>query len=214
MDEYDETMLRLLEAYYIEELQPAFNSGIYPCPLEKTMEVRSKISLSTKKLYIDKGYVNPRKGVGKKYNVYNIRGELLFFNITMSELSEKMAISYHSFNSMLRKYNGICCSTKNNCIILELDKTFEDVVSLCKNTSFNNKCPVCDLEGNTYTRGYNYYIKSRPHKGKGVTFKSIYKEIMKSEHLYTSVNNKIFTLPFLPLYAEMCIEKHLNILES
>lgn len=60
MDECDETMLRLLEYYYIEELQPAFNSGVYPCPLEQTIEVRNKISLSTKKLYTDKGYVNPR----------------------------------------------------------------------------------------------------------------------------------------------------------
>ena len=71
MDEYNETLLRLLEFYYIEELHPDFNSGTFPCPVEElSEEVRAKISETTKKLYTEKGYINPRKGVGKKYNIY------------------------------------------------------------------------------------------------------------------------------------------------
>ncbi len=209
MNDYDETMLRLLEYYYIEELHPAFNSGIFPCPIEElSEEVRTKISATTKKLYTEKGYVNPRKGVGKKYNVYNISGDPLFLNISMDTLSHQMEISYHTFNTMLRKYNGICCSTKNNCIIMETDKTPKDVIKLYKMTLFNNKCPVCDLEGNTYTRGQNYYIKSKPHKGKGITFKEIYKNIMKSDLLYTIVNDKIFTLPYLGRFIQQCISNN------
>lgn len=169
MDEYNETLLRLLEFYYIEELHPDFNSGVFPCPIEElSEEVRMKISETTKKLYTEKGHINPRKGVGKKYNIYNMNGLSLFHEITMEELSHKMEISYHTFNTMLRKYGGICCSIKNKCIIMEVDKTMKDVISLYKTTTFNNKCPICDLEGNTYKRGENYYVKSSPYKGKGI----------------------------------------------
>lgn len=212
MYEYNEVLLRMLEYYYIEELHPAFNTGIYPCPIDEiSQEVRDKISETTKKLYTEKGYVNPRKGVGKKYNAYNIKGEPIFLNITMSDLGENMDISYHTFNNMLRKYNGICCSSKNHCIILETNKTPLDIVSLYKNTSFNNKCPVCDLEGNLYPRGDNYYIKGKPHKGSGITFKSIYKLIMKSDYLCTIVNNKVFTLPYLGHFIQKCILKNTRI---
>ena len=208
MDEYNEQLLRLLEYYYIEELHPDFNSGIYPCPIDElSEEVRAKISETTKKLYTEKGYINPRKGVGKKYNVYDINGKSLFQEITMDELSHKMDIRYHTFNTMLRKYGGICCSTKNNCIIMEVTKTMKDVISLYKTTLFYRNCPVCDLDGNIYKRGGNYYIKSRPHKGVGITFKSIYKNIMKSDLLYFIVNDKVFTLPFLGHFIQQCISK-------
>lgn len=209
MDEYNETLLRLLEYYYIEELHPDFNSGIFPCPIDElSEEVRTKISETTKKLYTEKGYINPRKGIGKKYNIYDMKGVPLFHNITMEELSHKMDISYHTFNTMLRKYDGICCSAKHKCIIMEVTKTMKDVISLYKTTAFNSKCPICDLEGNTYQRGDNYYIKSKPHKGKGITFKSIYKSIMKSDLLYFIVNNKVFTLPFLSHFIQQCISNN------
>lgn len=209
MNEYDETMLRMLEYYYIEEMNPSFNSGVFPCPIENmSKEVRDKISETTKRLYKEKGYVNPRSGIGKKYNVYSKNGEVLFSNITMSELSQNMDISYHTFNSMLRKYGGICCSVKNNCIIMELDKTFKDVITLYKTSTFNSNCPICDLEGNTYTRGNNYYIKGKQYKGKGITFKQIYKDIMKSELLYTIINDKVFTLPYIGHFIQQCISNN------
>ena len=91
---------------------------------------------------------------------------------------------------------------------MEVDKTIKDVISLYKTTAFNSKCPICDLEGNTYRRGENYYVKSRPHKGKGITFKSIYKSIMKSDSLYYIVNDKVFTLPFLSHFIQQCISNN------
>lgn len=207
--EYNEELLRMIEQYYIEELHPAFNSAT-PILYEQTQEWRNKISDTTKRLYTEKGYVNPRKGVGKRYNVYDYTGNLLYSSITMSGLSEVMDISYHTFNSMLRKYNGICCSSKHKCLIMELSKTVSDVIVLYKTSNFFLKCPLCDLEGNTYERGNcSYYSKGSPGvKGKGITFRAIYKDILNSDMLYTTVDNKVFTLPFLCRFIQQCISNN------
>lgn len=206
MNNYDEELLRMLEYYYIEELHPTFNSGT-PCPLEISQEMRNKISETTKKLYTEKGYVNPRKGTGKKYNIYDVRGTLIYSSVSMDDISKLLDSSYHTFNTMLRKYNGICCSSKYNYLIMEEQKTFEDVVDLYKTTSFNIQCPICDLEGNLYPKGNAYYKKSRPHKGKGITFRDIFKRIKSSETLYAIIDNKIFTLPYLCPFIQKCILK-------
>ena len=68
MIEYNEELLRIIEYYYIEELKPSFNSAA-PCIYEQTQHWRDKISASTKQLYKE-GYINPRRDVGKRYNVY------------------------------------------------------------------------------------------------------------------------------------------------
>ena len=207
IDKNNVELLRMEEYYYIEELHPTFNSAA-PCIYEQTLVWRNKIAKTTKKLYADKGYVNPRKGVGKQYNVYNLLGEQLYQNITMDVLKTKADFSYHTFNTMLRKYNGICCSSKLNWLVMETDKTFEDLIIAYKTTQFNSKCPICDLDGNFYNRGYNYYIKGNKINGKGITFQQIYKEIMNTEHLYIEVKNKIFTLPFLSHFIQQCISNN------
>lgn len=207
IDRNNVELLRMEEYYYIEELHPTFNS-VTSCLYEQTMVWRNKIAETTKKLYTEKGYVNPRKGVGKQYNVYDILGNLLFENITMDELMTKGDISYHTFNTMLRKYKGICCSSKQNWLIMETDKTFNDVVATYKNTSFNNKCPLCDLEGNTFERSKNYFIKGNKKEGKGITYRQIYKDIMNTSNLYIEVKNKIFTLPYLSHFIQQCISNN------
>lgn len=208
MTEYNEGLLRMLEQYYIEELHPEFNSAT-PILYEQTQEWRNKIAETTKKLYTEKGYINPRKGVGKRINVFDIKGDIWFENITMDDLDHQIEISYHTFNSMLRKYGGICCSSKHNCLIMETDKTFEDLISLYKNTPFNSKCPVCDLDGNLYERSHHYFTKGMPGcKGKGVQYRNIYKAIMRSDNLYTVVDDTVFTLPFLCRFVQECISNN------
>lgn len=54
----------------------------------------------------------------------------------------------------------------------------------------------------------NYYIKSRPHKGKGIMFKEIYKTIMQSDLLYAIINDKIFTLPYISRFIQQCISNN------
>ena len=202
MVEYNEELLRLIEYYYIEELKPSFNS-MAPCIYEQTQHWRDKISASTKQLYKE-GYINPRRDVGKRYNVYNIKGELLYNNITMREISCNLKSNYHTFNSMLRKYNGICCSTRHNCLIMEVDKTFRDLNTLYKTTLFNNTCPIIDMEGNTFNR-VNYYKKSKPHKGQGIKYSDIYKMIIDTDLLFINIDDKILTLPYLCLFIQQCI---------
>lgn len=176
-------LLRMEEQYYIEELCPTFNSAA-SCIYEQTLLWRNKIAETTKRLYTDKGYVNPRKGVGKQYNVFNLLGEQIYQNVTMDVLVTMADFSYHTFNTMLRKYNGVCCSSKLSWLIMETNKTFEYLIVAYKTTPFNSKCSLCDLEGNLYSRGYNYYIKGNRAEGKGITYKQIYKELMTTEHLY------------------------------
>ena len=200
-------LLRMEECYYIEELHPTFNSAA-SCTYEQTLVWRNKIAETTKKLYTEKGYVNPRKGTGKQYDVYDISGRLIYQGITMDILETKAEFSYHTSNTMLRKYNGICCSFKLNWLIMEAGKHFEDLIVAYKTTSFNSKCPICDLEGNTYNRGSNYFIKGDKIKGKGITYSQIYKDLMNTENLYINVENKIFTLPYLGHFVQQCISNN------
>lgn len=201
MFEYNEELLRMIEYYYIEELKPKFNSMV-PCIYEQTQQWRDRISKSTKKLYED-GYINPRKNVGKKYNVYNIQGELIYSNITMNEISIKLNRDYHTFNSMLRKYNGICCSSRNNCLIMEIDKSIQDLIYLYKNTSFNKLCPVIDLQGNTFSRSI-YYKKGNKRGGRGITYKDIYESIVSSNNMFIKIDDNVFTLPYLCHFVQQC----------
>lgn len=206
LHEYNEELLRMIEYYYIEELQPQFNVAS-PTVYNNTLEWRKKISDSTKKLYTDFGYVNPRKNVGKKYYVYDIYGNIIHDNITMSEIEELYECSYHTYNNLLRKYNGVCYSNKHNFLISEKHITLDTLVYLYKNTNFNSTCKIYDLNYNSYSRT-EYYKKSKPHKGKSIKYKDIYKEIINSDKCYVKKDDKIFTLPFLCHFIQQCISNN------
>ena len=204
MIDYDEELLRLNEFYYIEKYKPAFNSMV-PASCDYTKEWRDKISQSTKKLYTE-GYINPRKGVGKRYYVMDIHGDIVLQDKTITEIADYFKASYHTYNSTLRKYNGVCALV-NNFAIMSPDKTIFDIIYAYKNTTFFRNCNVCDLQGNTYRRS-DWYSKGRPHKGKGISYASIYKQIITSENLYVKINNDIFTLPFLCHFIQQCISNN------
>lgn len=213
MKNYDEILLRQLEFYYIDKYQSKFNSGAFSI-YQISEEWKNKISESTKNLYIQKGYVNPRKDVGKRYDIYNCKGEQVACNKTCPDVCNILNLkSYHTVNSSIRKYNGFAI-TRTSYIIVSTGKNLDGLISLYKNTSFNSHCPVCDLQGNLYQRNL-YYKKSNSYKEKGIKYRDIYKQIINSEELYTIVDSKIFTLPGLCHTIQQCIdEKHLNILES
>lgn len=206
MFEYNEELLRMIEWYYIEELKPAFNIAS-PVVYNNTLEWRHKISESTKKLYTEKGYVNPCKNTGNVYNVYDIFGNKLYSNKHMPELEELFPQLGNNCYNYIKKYNGMYCSSKYNVLITFGELSFNTIKHVYKNTNFNNKCLIYDLEGNSYSR-VDYYKKSRPHKGKAIYYRDIYKEIMNSENLYVIKENKIFTLPFLCHFIQKCISNN------
>ena len=121
MFDYNEELLRLNEWYYIEQYKPKFNISS-PVLYENTEEWRKKISESTKKLYTEKGYINPRKGVGRKLNVLNSEGKQIAYHKDILEVCEIIGYkieSYRNINTYLRKRNGIIyLSTKNVYIYL------------------------------------------------------------------------------------------------
>lgn len=204
MFDYDEELLRMAEFYYIEKYKPAFNSMV-PTTCNYTSVWKDKISKSTKRLY-EEGYINPRKGVGKKYYVINIYGNIVLRNKTIVEIADYFKGSYHTYNSTLRKYNGVC-GIASNYAIIQPDKNIYDIIYAYKNTTFFRNCPVCDLQGNTYRRN-EWYSKGVPHRGKGVSYADIHKQIISSENLYVQINDNIFTLPFLCHFVQKCISNN------
>lgn len=129
MFEYNEPLLRMIEQYYIEEQNPAFNSAS-PVVYDRTIIWKQKISKSTKKLY-ENGYVNPRKGIGQKYSLYDRYKNLIATNIDIMEVCKISGYnikSYRTLNTLLRKYNGIHIMKNQNLVICKVKYSFKDVL--------------------------------------------------------------------------------------
>lgn len=109
MFEYNQELLRLNEWYYIEQYKPKFNTSS-PVIYSNTDEWKKKISESTKKLYTEKGYVNPRKGVGRRFNVLDKYGNQIAFNEDIIGVCDKIHYkkeNYRNLNTYLRKRGNI-----------------------------------------------------------------------------------------------------------
>lgn len=136
--EFNEEILRDLEWYYIDKYQPSFNT-ITPIVCDRTNEWKEKISLSTKKLYTEKGYINPRRGVGRKYNIYDISFNMLKEDITMPEVASFTGkVSYHSLNNSIRKHRGVALTT-NGYIVSLNSLNIDEVKNICTTENFGNK---------------------------------------------------------------------------
>lgn len=199
MFEYNEELLRMIEVYYIEELKPEFNS-VAPCIYSKTEEWRNKISVSTKQLYTEKNYINPRKGVGKKYNVFDLTGTLVYEKTTLSDIAKNLNTDYHSYNNSLRKYNGIGIIKKYNYIIIREDKTFNDVLELYFTGSFNNSYLITNK--GELLKNNSYITKGIPHKGRGIKISDIRNYLINNKLSFYKLGDKIYTFPFLCRFIE------------
>lgn len=136
--EFNEGVLRDLEWYYIEKYQPAFNT-ITPLICNRTDEWKEKISLSTKKLYTENGYINPRRGVGRRYNIYNTSLNIIKENITMPEVASFTGkVSYHSLNNSIRKHRGVALTT-NGYIVSLSSLSLDEIKNICITEDFGNK---------------------------------------------------------------------------
>ena len=136
--EFNEEILRDLEWYYIEKYQPAFNT-ITPLTCDRTDEWKEKISISTKKLYTEKGYINPRRGVGRKYNIYDTSFKLVKECVTMPEVATFTGkVSYHSLNNSIRKHRGVALTT-NGYIVSLSSLSLDEIKNICTTEDFGNK---------------------------------------------------------------------------
>lgn len=136
--EFNEKVLRDLEWYYIEKYQPAFNT-ITPLSCDRTQNWKDKISKTTKELYTKKGYINPRKGIGKRYNVYDLQFNIIEGNITMPEVATLTGkVSYHSLNNSIRKHRGVALTT-NGYIISLSSLSVEETKIICTTEDFGRK---------------------------------------------------------------------------
>ena len=136
--EFSEEVLRDLEWYYIEKYQPAFNT-ITPLSCNKTQKWKNKISETTKKLYTERGYINPRKGVGKRYNIYDTSFNIVKGNITIPEVATfTNKVSYHSLNNSIRKHRGVALTT-NGYIISLNSLSLEETKLIYTTENFGNK---------------------------------------------------------------------------
>lgn len=136
--EFNEEILRDLEWYYIEKYQPAFNT-MTPLSCDRTQDWKDKISKTTKELYTKKGYVNPRKGVGRRYNVYDTQFKTIKLDITMPEVTSFTGrMSYHSINNSIRKHGGVALTT-NGYIISLNSLTIDETKKIYSTEDFGRK---------------------------------------------------------------------------
>ena len=189
-----EKELRETEWYYIDLYKPQFNSAA-PIVYNRTDEWKSKISETTKRLYIDNGYVNPRKGVGQKYKMFTPDGNVLYHNMTLPEVCEVLGNKdYHSINNSLRKYN-IAVSKDKRYLTVPEEQTIEDTIAYLHDyaSSVHLGLRLVDSQG------------IEQQHGRLVT-RRLKQEILSTNNNYTFYHNKLVTLSFMPLYVVTHIE--------
>lgn len=206
--ECTEDLLRDIEYLFIMKLNPEFNYAI-PCVRTFNTELwKKKISESTKKLYTEKGYKNPRLGIGKRYDIYNHFGDKVAEHKTITEAAAFVGVvSYHSLNNGLRNY-GIAITKNYYGIIPEGENIIEIVLSNTK--LFINKS-IVELDGtihkhpaaNQYQKGTNW-----GHGQRGIRYSEIRKNVLESKDKYYTIDNRTFTLPFLGRFIEKSILKN------
>ena len=189
-----EKELRETEWYYIDLYKPQFNSAA-PIVYNRTDEWKSKISETTKRLYIDDGYVNPRKGVGQKYKMFTPDGNVLYHNMTLPEVCEVLGNKdYHSINNSLRKYN-IAVSKDKRYLTVPEEQSIEDTIAYLHDyaSSVHLGLRLVDSQG------------IEQQHGRLVT-RRLKQEILSTNNNYTFYHNKLVTLSFMPLYVVTHIE--------
>lgn len=203
--ECTDELLREIEYLYIIKLKPAFNYAAPSICTKNTEQWRRKISESTKRLYTEKGYTNPRLGIGKRYDVYDYMGNKVAEHKTITEAAACVKIvSYHTLNNDIRN-RGIVITKSLYAIIPE----GQDLIQkLLDNSDLLETKPVVELNGNIYKNPVTMYYKKgkRGPKGyKAILFSDIRNKILSSENKYFIIDNRVFTMPFLCRFIEKSI---------
>lgn len=190
-----ESTLRQAEQIFINLYKPQFNSAS-PIEYNRSDEWKSKISETTKKLYTERGYINPRKGVGRRYKMLKSNGEVLHRNLTLPEVCVILGNKdYHSINNSLRTYNIAVSKDKQYLTIPEDQPIDETVHHLCKYATLAHQgLRLVDINGKEVHHGQRVKLRLK-------------KEILNSKNKYTYYHNKLYTLSFMPLYVETHIDK-------
>lgn len=131
--EYDEQILREKELYYINLLNPVFNSTT-PLEYHHSNDMKNRISTTLKYKYNNGEIIHHNLGKGKKVNIYNKMGDILYNNKTIQEAVTILNISNKSvLNNQLRNNNGIYISKNGEYFILNVDKDINNLFSFIKN---------------------------------------------------------------------------------
>lgn len=212
-DNCDRKQLYEYEKEFIERLSPTINEvSVKECHVSD--EWRKKISNTITELFKDKNN-HPRYKSGKLYDVYNTVGDMVYHNMSIIDFANMTKGSYHTYNNMIRRYDGIGCTKDNSFAFVKSGMNYSDIIFAYKNTVFNQKCPVCDIDGNKYKRGHNFIVATIDGIKRKIEYGEIYRMIMNSNDMYVNIDGNIYTLPFLCRHIQKCIsEKHLNIFGS
>jgi hypothetical protein len=113
--EYEETLLRQRELFYINQYKPVFNSTT-PIEYNHSLEMKNKISKTLKEKYQNGSIINPMTIKARKFYVFDVEGNMIENNITINNIINKYNISNRSvINNSIRK--GKPFIKKNNIII-------------------------------------------------------------------------------------------------
>ncbi len=174
---YSEEVLRDKEYSYIKKYKPVFNST---CPItyEHSEEMKKKISETLKKKYRSGEIVNPRLNAGRKFNLYNFKGDLLYssvdanFCVNFLKLSNRSVInnSIRKRRFLFRMYYYVIPEDQSlkDCIyeMVEYAKKYKSFLPpICKRLS-SGVIEICKSSGTHYIKkkvkeseNYLYYSK-------------------------------------------------------
>lgn len=190
LKDYTEERLRELEWFYIDKYKPKFNSAS-PVVYEMSDTWKKKISESTKLLYIEKGYTNPRKDVGHRYNAIKEDGTFIAIDLPIKPLCEAISYniaSYRNINTSIRNNKGFFYYKNKNILVYESSHSLKEIVDVFKTTNIAKTMPLkIDSE--------YYYNHNRIYSNEIMS--NLRKNILASNTLQITFDNKIITLPFI-----------------
>lgn len=93
--EYNEQILRERELYYINLFNPVFNSTT-PIEYHHSDDMKTRISNTLKSKYDNGTIIHWHTGIGKKINIYNFYGDLIYSNKTIEEAILLIGLSNRS----------------------------------------------------------------------------------------------------------------------
>jgi len=175
------------EERYYQEYYDCINQGLncfYTSTDEKTRinseEYNLQISETLKRRYNLKEIINTRKGSGKKFNIFNYKGDILHSNVDIEQCIKLLNLSNRSvLNNILRNNRFL---SQKQYIIIPIKNDYKDFIYNCININNGSDIPI-----------YQIFDKNNIIKCSISSKFRIIKKLLNSEnYIYYSEKNKSY----------------------
>lgn len=178
--------LNIKERYY-QELFDCVEYGLncfYTKTNEKprvnSKEYKQKISDTLKRKYNSNDIIHYKKGNGKKFNIYDYKGNILYENIDVETIIKNIKISNRSvINNIIRNNRFL---SKKEYIIIPSNSKYEDYIKNCININKGKDIPIYQIFDNENIKKCSISSK----------FRVIEKILNSKDYIYYSKKNKSY----------------------